>query len=281
MNRRTLVNGQASTQLDIRDRGLAFGDGVFETIRVVDGTALFLPLHLARLARGCERLQIDLDPEQLRADIQSLLTPAPEPAAILKIIITRAYQSRGYGFTRPGSANRYLQLSADDEARRQRWQQGAALVFCQHRLPENPALAGIKHLNRLDNVLARAEWQDAAIDEGLMLDSNGRVVEGTMSNLFVVERDRLLTPALHRCGVAGVMRQLVIEQWAPQVGIGVEECDLSPEDVRRATELLVCNSLIGISPVIALDGEPRPRGTITQQLQRCLGDAIAHVLETG
>lgn len=274
-------------QLDIRDRGLAYGDGVFETLRVANGVPLFLPLHLARLLRGCERLQIDLDLGQLRAEIASLLTPAPASAAILKIggvlkiIVTRASQNRGYRFSRPASGNRYLQLSADDEARRQHWQQGIALVFCQHRLPENPPLAGIKHLNRLDNVLARAEWTDASIDEGLMLDSGGRVVEGTMSNLFLVEDGRLLTPALQRCGVAGVMRELIIEQWAPAAGIGVEECDLSPADVRRATELLMCNSLMGISPVIALDGQPRAQGTITHQLQRCLGDAIAHAMETG
>lgn len=269
----SLVNGVDSDRIALQDRGLAYGDGVFETIRVVAGSPRFLDLHLARARHGCQRLDMQLDSDRLHAEIQRLLAHVGNRHAILKIILTRAWSGRGYSYQRPATSNRYLHLHIDAAigGSSEGVASGVRLVVCRHRLPLNPALAGIKHLNRLDNVLARAEWQGADADEGLMLDSEGRVIEGTMSNLFLVDAGELATPQLHRCGVAGIMRQVIIEQLSTVCDLPVRERDLTLDDVIGAGELFICNSLLGIRPVIELMGEPRRSGAATRALQRALG----------
>lgn len=276
MSFRSLVDGQESRQIDIRDRGLAYGDGLFETLRIVSGSALRLPLHLARLSRGCERLQIQLDTADVLADIEQILA-SDSADGVLKIIITRAFQQRGYGFNRPSPARRYVQFQPHEDSASRQWHAGVTLRVCSHRLPVNPALAGIKHLNRLDNVLARAEWNDADVHEGIMLDSEGHVVEGTMSNLFIERDQALLTPSLHRCGVAGVMRQWIMESQAPALGVTVRQVDLSLRDIIAAPAAFICNSLIGICPVVAVRGGGSgpvalSPGPITLRLQAAIGE---------
>lgn len=291
MTYRSLVNGRDSRQLDIQDRGLAYGDGVFETIAVVSGKAQWLQLHLQRLHSGCQRLQIALDTAALEREIAQLLAGCDDDPAVLKIIVSRqSPDQRGYRFDPAATSNRYLQLQASTPGARADWQRGISLRLCRHRLPINPPLAGIKHLNRLDNIIARAEWDDAEIAEGVMLDSEGWVIEGTMSNLFIERGDTLLTPALQRCGVAGVIRRLIIDTLAPQQGIRVEETALSVAELAAAPALFICNSLIGICPVTALQEEAspvlqeeaspalqaRPVGTLTARLQRALAEAAVH-----
>jgi 4-amino-4-deoxychorismate lyase len=145
------------------------------------------------------------------------------------------------------------------------------LFPCTTRLAEQPILAGLKHLNRLEQVLARAEWQDLAFAEGLMRDTSGRVIEGVFSNLFIVDSARLMTPSLERCGVAGVMREEVLER-ARQVGVSTLVCDLSLEQLHRADEVFVCNSLYGIWPVRQLDASVWSVGPVTRKLQRLVND---------
>lgn len=269
MSLRSLINGQQGRHIDVRDRGLAYGDGVFETLRVTSGNARLRELHIARLNRGCERLRIEVNLSDLQAEIDELLASFSGDG-VLKIIITRSSTQRGYSFQSPAAANRYLHLQTYDPSPTVAWLTGVKLRVCSHRLPVNPALAGIKHLNRLDNVLARSEWIDPGIQEGLMLDSEGRVVEGTMSNLFLERDGALLTPSLQRCGVAGVMRQWVIDTLAPALGITVKEADVSLPEVLAAPAMFICNSLVGICPVSELDGHSRTPGPITLQLQEQL-----------
>lgn len=270
MNVVSLENGKLSSSVAIRDRGLAYGDGVFETIRVVAGNAEFLNEHLLRLQSGCERLAIPLDRLRLQREIQQLLTANTFPLAVLKITVTRGGQQRGYRYMPDAEENRYLLLEEIAEAPFVRMQQGVKLAVCNHRLPDNPALAGIKHLNRLDNVLARAEWSDTHIDEGLMLDSGGRVIEGTMSNLFLVKAQQLITPDLQRCGVAGIMRQIVLENLAPALGLVTSIRQVQLSDLQHCDEAFICNSLIGICPVLALGCMPLSTGTVTTSLQQQL-----------
>lgn len=265
-----LANGKPSDSVSIRDRGMAYGDGVFETIRVCAGKPEFLSEHLQRLQNGCERLRIPLDRLRLEQEITRVLSDQSVPLAVLKITITRGGQQRGYGVDPKAQANRYLLLEELTAQRFARMQQGVKLRVCQHRLADNPALAGIKHLNRLDNVLARAEWTDSGIDEGLMLDGMGRVIEGTMSNLFVVRGSQLITPELSRCGVAGIMRQVVIEQLAPAEQLSVHIRPLQLQEMTRSDEVFICNSLIGICPVVAIGCQHFSRGKVTSSLQQQL-----------
>ena len=267
-----LNNGVPSPSVSASDRGLAYGDGVFETVKVSGGDAQFMLQHLQRLQEGCWRLGISLDMAALRRELQQLLECAGSSSGVLKITVTRGGMQRGYRSEEGVSGNRYLQYHVLQDNRFERMQAGVALTVCRHRLPINPALAGLKHLNRLDNVLARNEWQDAAIDEGLMLDSAGRVVEGTMSNLFFVSSGELVTPSLHRCGVAGVMRRVVLEELAPQLGISTRVADVVLEDLYHAQEIFICNSLIGICPVLTLNCVEKSAGAVAISLQGRLED---------
>lgn len=272
----SLLNGRPSPYIDSNERGLAYGDGLFETIKVDNSGAQFLDAHLQRLALGCQRLKLYCPIDMLRREIDQLLAmPGPRPAT-LKLIISRASTGRGY---RPGShagSLRLVSLSASHAAAELPISTGVDLRLCDHRLPINPALAGLKHLCRLDNVIASAE-ADGGV-EGLMLDAAGRLVEGTMSNVFLVIEGRLLTPALHRCGVAGVIRQLILERLASREALVTEVKDLKLADLYRAEEVFICNSIIGIVPVRAIGCHHKSAFTISLRLQRqlqleCAADA--------
>lgn len=265
----TLVNGQLCDQLATDDRGLAYGDGLFETLLSNNGKPALLEWHMRRLQLGCERLAINLDYQGLRTDIGQLLTHC-RGRSIIKIIVTRKAAGRGYKPQRDAGSNRVLSIAAHSVLDQRQQLDGVSLRLCSHRLPINPALAGIKHLSRLDNVLARAEWESQEIAEGLMLDSDGRIVEGTMSNIFAVRDRQLLTPSLHRCGVAGVVRQFIVEVLAPELDMEVGVGDLLIDDLLGADELFICNSVIGIWPVRKFACHHKPVGPITCQLQRQL-----------
>lgn len=277
----TLVNGQLSDKLASDDRGLAYGDGLFETIVSNNGRAAFLDWHLQRLQLGCERLAINLDRPALRNEIDQLLTCCTG-SSVVKIIVTRHVAGRGYKPQPNVGSNRIISIAAHTAADQQQQRTGVNLRLCAHRLPVNPPLAGIKHLSRLDNVLARSEWQNQDIAEGLMLDSDGRIVEGTMSNVFVVKNKQLLTPSLHRCGVAGVARQFIIEALAPDLELKTKVADLRVDDLLQADELFICNSVIGIWPVRAIGCHHKVVGPITRllqqqlNLQRSLREAISY-----
>lgn len=262
-----LLNGSPAPGLPFADRGLAYGDGLFETIRVAAGVARFLREHLERLGRDCRRLDISLDQPALGADIERLLRDWRGRDGILKIIVTRGVAARGYHPGRGAAGSRLLQFfpqtftaSAEVRAR-----------LCRQRLAEQPALAGMKHLNRLEQVLARAEWSDPAIVEGLMLDQRDRLIEGTASNLFLVRCGAIVTPRLHRCGVAGVMRRVVMESLAPGA---VTERDVCLDDLYGADEAFLTSSVIGIRALTQVDCLHLRRGDVTIALQQRLQSLI-------
>jgi len=242
-----LVDGVARDPVPWADRGLHYGDGLFETIRVRDGTAVLWDRHQARLREGCRRLGIPCpDFERLRRELAHAV--ADRSVAVVKVIVTRGAGGRGYATPVDPTPTRMIAVYPWTPYPQQYYSEGVELRICATRLGLNPALAGLKHLNRLEQVLARSEWQDPAIAEGLMLDVDGRLIEGTMSNVFLGRDDRILTPELTRCGVAGVMRAETLAA-AARTGIKAEVCDLWPKDLDLADELWVCNSLIGMWPV--------------------------------
>lgn len=246
------------------DRGLEFGDGLFETIALVAGAPRLLERHLARLATGCERLKLAPPPvATLRAE---LLAAARTPGAgLLKLIVTRGTGGQGYAPAAQPSRRHLLALPA--RSRPAAWgEEGVIARYCETRLAEQPRLAGLKHLNRLEQVLARGEWTDPGVAEGLMLDVHGRLVCGTMTNVFTVLGDEVVTPALTRAGVAGVMRGALIEALRAD-GRAVVERDLEPAELHGARELFLTNALIGAWPVRELGSLRFPAGPVVRHAQ--------------
>jgi 4-amino-4-deoxychorismate lyase len=242
----TWINGRRTRLLDCRDRGLQYGDGVFETLRVEAGAVRLLDWHLDRLLEGCTRLAIAAPARSLlHAELRRCAARGGE--GVLKLIVTRGPGARGY---RPSGRERCTRiLSWHAEAPPA--PAAARLRLCRTRLGSNAALAGLKTLNRLESVLARAEWRDPRVWEGLMQDADGYLVCGTMSNLFVRRARTLVTPRLDRAGVAGVMRRWVLQN-ASAVRLKPVERRLRLEDVIGAEEMFMTNALVGIRSVTSL-----------------------------
>ena len=259
------VDGQPTHALaSLKDRGLAYGDGLFETLAVKAGQPLLLDLHMQRLAQGCSRLAIVADNTVIRSEVLAYAQAMGE--GVLKLIVTRGDSLRGYSASPEALPRRILQASPPAAYPEANAQEGIQLFDCATRLAEQPLLAGLKHLNRLEQVLARAEWQDPAYAEGLMRDTSGRVIEGVFSNLFLVRDGSLYTADLQRCGVAGVMRAALLVE-AERQGIARHVTDISFEQLRQADELFLCNSVYGIWPVRAFAELSWPVGPLTRKLQ--------------
>lgn len=264
-----LINGTDST-IAPDDRGLAYGDGVFETMAMIDGQIRFFPKHLERLLNGCQRLGIEPpDRTQILEDVSRLSTG--ESRCVAKIIVTRGAGGRGYRPARDAESTRLVGIHPWPDYPVTNYREGIIVRLCETRLAENPLLAGIKHLNRLEQVMARNEWDDDRVAEGLMLDVTGRVVSGTMTNLFSVRGDTLSTPSLRRCGVAGVMRNVVMDL-AVREGIEVVETDVSPEQLLGSDEVFVTNAILGIWPVREIDGYRFDGCEMTRQFMQRLED---------
>ena len=264
------VNGQAVADaahaVAYADRGFNYGDGLFETALLRDGTVRFLAAHLQRLRESCERLRIAYPGDaQLTADI--LGVSGKERDGVIKVVVTRGAWGRGY---RPLShlpstrvvALHPLPVADANSALTVRW--------CELRLSRNAVLAGMKHLNRLENVLAQMEWDDAAIGEGLLLDTEGELVSATAGNIFIARYDALLTPDLRYSGVRGVMRGQVLRA-AVELGLSVSEEPLWPHDLEHATEVFITSALRGIRPVIALESRQWEAGPQARRLSAALG----------
>jgi 4-amino-4-deoxychorismate lyase len=272
-----LLNGQAvdpaASGLSVLDRGLHFGDGLFETLACRGGRVRFLQLHLERLAHGCERLRI-LAPDAglLRAECEQLARACDQ--ALLKILVTRGpATARGYapqGNERPTRiVLRYGWPALDPRHA----VEGIAVRLANVQLGENPLLAGVKHLNRLELVMARAELADPAVFELLLFSSSGQLVSGSMSNVFIVQDGRLRTPRLDRCGVAGIMRRVVLRA-ARAAGREPEEAALTRTDLESAQEVFLTNARIGILPVRHLESRQLAPGPITRELQALIAPSL-------
>lgn len=257
------VDGRPTEVIPIYDRGLQYGDGVFTTVAVKAGVPLLWDRHLRRLQADAARLSIVLPAAELLQDDVGRVC-ANVASATLKIMLTRGSTGRGYRVSTAAPTRRILSL----------WQRapqpqpaidGVMLRLCRTRLSRNPALAGIKHLNRLEQVLARAEWGDDYA-EGLMQDTEGTVIEGTATNLFVVRDSELLTPDLSLCGVDGVMRSVVLER-ARGLTFANRIATLALDAIEAADELFLTNSLIGIWPVRQFQTKEYRIGPITRALQ--------------
>jgi len=263
----TWINGRRSTRIDCRDRGLQYGDGVFETMRVRRAQVRLMEFHLERLYAGCRELQI-AGPSILGLRRELERTAALRSDGVLKLIVTRGLGPRGYRPTGGERCTRILALHAlprsvvTDESMPMR------VRLCATPLGLNPRLAGLKTLNRLESVVARAEWKDERIWEGLMRDVDENIVCGTMSNLFLRHGSTLMTPVLDRCGVAGVMRRWILEA-AGKLGLSPVERRIRWQDVNEAEEVFMSNAVVGLRSVGAIErGRERLRRSVFETANR-------------
>jgi len=257
-----LVNGQPAETLPLADRGLLYGDGVFRTLRVQAGRALWWAEQYAKLADDCARLSISCPAQAL---FEADLTALPREDGVVRLTVTRGVGLRGYALPEKVSVTRIVQRSplppgldrADVDF----------LHWCNIRLAIQPALAGVKHLNRLEHVIARSEWTSFEHGEGLLLDMDERVISGISSNLFMVRGQSLLTPRLDRCGVAGVARARLMAR-APRLGMEVIEGDFFMADLAEAEAILFSNSVRGLRWASMHGMRPEPLSF--QRLHACL-----------
>lgn len=260
-----LFNGHSvEEQEPYHDRGLHYGDGVFRTLAIYQGQVLDLAGQLAHLQADAQRLGIGIDVETLSSEAETLARA--QNTAVLKIIITRGSGARGYRATPDLRPNRYLFTTVPPQGISAAQAHGIAVQMCQLRMGMNPVLAGIKHLNRLEQVMARRELTDTAHVEGLMLDGAGRLISGVQSNLFLVNDGKLYTPDLADCGVAGRMRARILAL-CDQLSITCTVSHLRSAQLQMADEVFLTNSLIGIWPVIRCQNVHWPVGALTRHLQ--------------
>lgn len=285
-----LLNGQQVESISLSDRGLAYGDGLFETISVILREMPLWQYHIERLHAGCDELEIPwshADSSKLRKECLEILDLNGYADGIIKVIVTRGEGGRGYSPLYSQSPSRIVSYFKHGGFPAANDRDGVAVKVCTTPLGHNPRLAGLKHLNRLEQVLATAEWQGSRDDErqddeeieeyqeGLMLDCSGDVIEGTKSNLFLVKEGHLITPSLTECGVKGVMRRYLLQQ-TKRLGIKNSEQRMSLDDLAHAEELFICNSVFGIWPVVKLagaqPGHPMrwQKGRVTERLQQLI-----------
>ena len=259
MTMRMSVDFVETDRLDAADRGTMYGDGLFETLRIVSGAAPLWQRHAERLRASAARLGLPSpDIDAMLVEVQRLAEGQDD--AVARITYTAGIGERGYARPAVVTPTTVIGVSPLSLAA-EMYREGIALRLCDTRLGDQPLLAGMKHLNRLEQVLARSEWQDSRWQEGLMSDQQGRVVCATAANLFAVRSGRLLTPPVDRCGVAGVARAELLA--AGDVVIG----PFTVQELVEADEVFLTSAVRGILPVRAFAGRTWRPGPVTRHWQ--------------
>jgi len=268
---RKFVNGVEGGSVSVDDRGLQYGDGLFETMGATNGRVRRFQSHMARLTESCHRLGMPAPPVDL-IETDCLRALEGFGAAVVKLTLTRGPGPRGYPPPFEPSLTRIVvstaqQVSESEASRR------LTLRVCETRLGRNPRLAGMKHLNRLEQVLAGAELRDPPVDEGIVRSTDDRVISATAANVFLVRDGALLTPQISDCGVAGVMREVVLRA-ATSLGLEVMVGDYTLDDLARSEECFLTNAVRGIRPVGRVEGVNNfAQGEVTSRLRDAIETA--------
>ncbi len=248
------VNGASGADIPVSDRGFSFGDSLFETFRIHDGRALLWERHRARLERGLLALGIDCDRQRIADQLDQALhwlSHEGHDHSAARLTVSRGPAERGY---RGGAGPATVVLQCYDASPWPPLPAPVQAILCETRLADQPLLAGLKHGNRLEQVLAGRELDAKGAQEGLLCDGQGNLVCALAANIFLIQGGRLFTPPIERCGVAGTVRGLLIDELAAAAGIGLEITRLRPADLANADELFLSNSLQGIRSVSACEG---------------------------
>ncbi len=265
------INGVPDALISPLDRGFTYGDGLFETCRCISGRIPLWDFHRERLINSAKRLQIPLDELRLQGYLNKLLLNLNQYLdTVVKIQITRGVGGRGYRLPDHVNPTYCIGIFAGAPLQSSSFLDGVDIRICDLRLGKNPTLAGIKHLNRLEHILARAEWHNE-FAEGLLLDTDNNVIEATVSNFFIVKNRQLYTADLTNSGVAGIMRRTIIERVAPALNTQVNIEPISYASLLQADEIFLTNSVFGIWPVKSIaDVSTNLSHSITRQFQHQL-----------
>jgi 4-amino-4-deoxychorismate lyase len=260
-----LVNGEISTLVHSANRGLNYGDGLFETLSVHNGRPRRWQAHMDRLGAGCLRLGITMPPQTiLLREVQTVSAGLAD--AVVKIILTRGGQGRGYMPEEDQAGVRIVSAHIYPDGILECAREGVKARICELRLALQPALGGIKHLNRLEQVLASAETRDSGATEGILLDAEDHVISAIAANIFIIMEDRLLTPRLDRCGVRGIVRNHILAGF----GARCEQRRIMADMLHEADEVFICSSIRGVVPVTAIDDIEYGIGPVTREVQTWL-----------
>jgi 4-amino-4-deoxychorismate lyase len=237
--------------ININDRALQYGDGVFETLRIVNGRIPMWEYHLQRLKNAQNILGLPLDDFFSQWDDFVTHSLSHIASGCAKLIVSRGEGPRGYKIPPQVSLNWWLSITDLPAVSNK---SDFRLTLCRHTLSRQPTLAGLKHLNRLDQVMARSEWNEHEnFDEGIMFNLDGDVTEGTMSNIFWLKEGRLLTPDLTQEGIDGCGRRWIIEQGRSNSPVIIEK-GAKLDQLLAADAVFITNSLLGIQKVTEIDG---------------------------
>lgn len=248
------------------DRGFQYGDGLFETIVYEEGRLQFWDEHISRMQKGADQLGIAFPgDENYLQDIKKTTTINPDTKSVIKLLLTRGQGRRGYPPPRSAHSTRAVIRSDHPVYPPELAINGINVCLCKHPVSSNPVLAGIKHLNRLDNVLASSEWGDE-FHEGFMFDINGYLIEGTMSNIFCIKNETLLTPGLDHCGVNGIIRDQILSI-AKQKEIACQIKNITIDELFLMDEVFITNSIIGLWPVRCVGETRYPTDNITRAFE--------------
>ncbi len=259
-----LIDGKKQSKASIFNRNTQFGDGLFETCLVENKKLLFWSNHFERMKLGCDRLKISMIDETLwLSDIKKAFSLMKIDNCIVKLVLSRGESLRGYSYK---DNIRPIRITIVSELKKNNQDKRFSLEFCNSGYNSNPKLAGIKHCNRLEQVIARAGIK---VDDGIMLDENENVVSVTQGNIFCIQGNRLITPNLDKCGIEGT-RRAVILKIAVDLGFDINIKNLSVAELLRSDEVFISNSIQGVGPVNQIEDFVYSKHKITEIISETL-----------
>ena len=270
------INGKLTNKISIEDRAVQYGDGVFETIAAKDRSLAFWKEHYQRLNKGCKILKIKCPSEpflkkEINKFIKKTIHIRSGSRKVLKIIISRGIGGRGYNPPRNSKPTRILGVYDWPNYPDINVTKGIMMNVCKTRISIQPFLSQIKHLNRLDQIIARSEWQSKTIAESIMLDLNGNVIEGTISNIFGIKKNIFYTPIIKNSGVEGIMRGVILKLLKEKKEKYIIK-KITLKELLKFDEIFVCNSIFGIWPVIKISKKKFSFGEKTKEIINFLSD---------
>lgn len=240
-----IITITAQTTISTGDRGFNYGDGFFTTAKVLNGEVEHWPLHQQRLCECSERLLFgELDFTELKSAIAALI--AEQVIGVLKIIVTRGEGGRGYGLPEQPKLKILLSLLPFPAGYPELPKRGITLGVSPIKLASQPLFAGLKTLNRLEQVMIKQAMQQQPYDDVVVCDYNGYVIETSAANIFAIKGGRIVSPQLQNCGIKGVYLQSLCAK------LPIEFIDITLEQLQRMDAVFMCNSLMGVVPVTAI-----------------------------
>lgn len=253
----SVINGNIVDSLPATDRGLLYGDGLFETLRYIDGEPVLFELHLARFERGAQVLLLELPEDFSKQLSQAIIAWKVNNSGcndfICKWILTRGSGGRGYLPPEQPVSTLIFSFFPTPKYPEDHYQQGISATVCSHPLSSNPVLAGLKHLNRIDQVITSSQLGNHV--EGITCDADGNIIEGTKSNILLFYKNQVMTPVMKSCGVDGCMLQYLLNASdTNSLGFNIEKRVIKKSDLSKFDGIAFVNSVFGLWPVFSLDG---------------------------